>query len=46
MTFQTLKYRLAYYRRRVLLFLGFCPACLSRVNYTSAGRAICPFCGH
>jgi hypothetical protein len=43
---QHLRYRLIYWRRRILLALGVCPKCLIRVNHTTAGRPICPNCAH
>jgi NADH pyrophosphatase NudC (nudix superfamily) len=39
-----LAYRLAYWRRRAYHLAGYCPACGNRVNYTPAGRAVCPAC--
>ena len=40
-----LKLRFKYYKKRIFYFLGFCPDCFNKVNYTSTGRAICPYCG-
>lgn len=40
-----LKLRSRYYWRKVCHFFGRCPYCGEKVNYTMAGRAICPNCG-
>lgn len=39
-------FRLRYWRRRFWRFLGRCPDCHTRLNYTPFGRGICPECGH
>lgn len=41
-----LRYRLNYWKRVILLAIGLCPKCTTRVNYTSTGRPICPNCAH
>jgi predicted amidophosphoribosyltransferase len=43
---QKLKYKLNYWKRKLALAIGLCPKCWQRVNFTSAGRPICPNCGH
>jgi len=40
-----LKYQLKYILRKVAMLFCLCPKCWQRVNYTSAGRPICPNCG-
>lgn len=42
---QRLTYRLRYYRRKLLNFLGMCHRCYGAVNYTRHGKAVCPHCG-
>lgn len=42
---QRIGYRLKYYWRKACQFFGFCPKCRGPVNYTTAGRALCPKCG-
>lgn len=42
---QKLRYKFIYWKRVVHNGLGFCHRCLSRVNFTSQGRPICPMCG-
>lgn len=41
---QKLRYKYEYWRRKILLFLGICPKCGTKVNYTTLGRPICPDC--
>jgi hypothetical protein len=45
MSFTILGYRVRYYWRKFVNFIGFCHRCGSSVNYTSYGKAICPNCG-
>lgn len=40
-----LKLRIRYYKKKIFRFLGYCPDCHNRVNFTRLGRAICPLCG-
>ena len=40
-----LGYRLRYYWRTMVNFVGLCYRCGSPVNYTRNGKAICPKCG-
>ena len=39
-----LRYRVRYYWRKVCNAFGFCP-CGTRVNWTTTGRPLCPWCG-
>jgi predicted amidophosphoribosyltransferase len=38
-------YRMRYYWRKTILFIGLCPRCFTSVNFTRQGRPICPKCG-
>ena len=38
--------RIRYYVRKIIVFFGICPDCFNGLNYTSSGRAICPYCGN
>ncbi len=38
-------YRLRYYWRKLVNFVGLCHRCGGIVNYTRSGKAICPKCG-
>lgn len=40
-----LGYRLRYYWRKMVNFIGLCHRCGVPVNYTRSGKAICPKCG-
>lgn len=42
---QKLRYRLTYYKRRLLRAIGLCHSCYTPMNYTTTGRLICPNCG-
>lgn len=40
-----IKYRVRYYWRKTVTFLGFCPDCWTVGNRTRTGRLLCPHCG-
>jgi len=42
---ERLRLRSRYYWNKLVLAVGRCPRCWSKVNYTTKGRAICPECG-
>lgn len=44
-TMNRLQYRLRYYWRKLVNFLGLCYRCGGRVNYTRSNKSICPNCG-
>jgi hypothetical protein len=39
---KNLKYRYWFWHRKMFIFLGVCPHCWQSVNYSPAGRALCP----
>jgi len=43
---QKLRYRLRYWKRAIWLFFGFCHKCNTRLNYTTRGKPVCPWCGN
>ena len=38
---RNLKFRLLYHYRAFIYFIGYCPYCWSKINYTTKGRAVC-----
>jgi hypothetical protein len=38
-------YRARYWWRKTCNFFGFCHKCWNRMNFTTTGRPICPWCG-
>jgi hypothetical protein len=41
---QRIRYRLRYAWRKACHFMGFCPFCGERVNFTPSGSVLCPNC--
>lgn len=45
MTTQTIIYRLRYWQRQIINFIGLCHRCGTRLNFTRHGKGVCPECG-
>ena len=40
------KYKIKYIYKRACWYIGICPKCFNKVNYTRSGHSFCVSCGN